>query len=247
MALINMTLQGKGGVGKSFVNSLLAQYYMKRESPLQGFDTDPVNQTFAGYKAFPVKVVKLGERIDEIDPRYFDDLIEDLVELPEDGVAVIDNGASTFMPLLNYLVESQVIEMLQDAGHQVRLHSVIIGGQALDDTMNGLAAILTYLPSVPVVVWLNEYFGKIERTVPGAAPIPFDKSSLYKNNKDRLYGLVRLPDVRKETFGRDIEDMMRARLTFDEAVASEDFKIMARQRLKNTWRVLDDAMEKAML
>ena len=50
MAKINMVLQGKGGVGKSFVASTLAQYMKnKGEEPLC-IDTDPVNTTFAATK-----------------------------------------------------------------------------------------------------------------------------------------------------------------------------------------------------
>ncbi|PKR56590.1 MULTISPECIES: conjugal transfer protein TraL [Thalassospira] len=248
MALINITLQGKGGVGKSFINSLLMQYYLKRGLEVQGFDTDPVNQTFAGYKAFPVKSIQLGEREDEINPRFFDDLIEDLVALPENAVANIDNGSSTFLPLLSYLLESQVLTMLRDAGHDVRLHCVIVGGQALEDTMRGLAEVLVHLPDIPVVVWLNEYvYGRILRARPGSEPEGFEQSALYKKNKVRFYSLVHLPAVRQSTYGHDIAQMTQSHLTFDEAVASDQFKIMAKQRLKTTWTALYGVMEEAML
>ena len=93
------------------------------------FDTDPVNRTFSGYRAFGVGTVRLGARPDEIDPRRFDRLIERIMALgasnrrarrtprrpggapttPETApqtAVVIDNGASTFLPLLGYLVES---------------------------------------------------------------------------------------------------------------------------------------------
>lgn len=246
MALINMTLQGKGGVGKSLVSSLMAQHYAATGKPTQNFDTDPVNQTFAGYKAFKAETIQLGERQDEIDPRSFDVLMEKLINAPKDGVVVVDNGASTFLPLLSYLVESQALSMLVDAGHEVRVHSVLTGGQALEDTMQGFAQILAYVPNIPVVVWLNEYFGRVERRKGGGVET-FEQSQLFKKNSDRIYGVVRLPEVRKETFGRDIEEMMQARLTFDEAVNSELFTIMARQRLRQTWRVLDEAMETAVL
>ncbi|MDP2699942.1 conjugal transfer protein TraL [Thalassospira sp.] len=248
MALINITLQGKGGVGKSFINSLLMQYYHQKNIEAHGFDTDPVNQTLAGYKAFPVKVVILGEREDEINPRFFDDLIEDLVALPENAVANIDNGSSTFLPLLSYLLESQVLTMLRESGHDVRLHCVLVGGQALDDTMRGLAEVLVHLPDIPVVVWINEFvYGRVARTRPGAEPEGFEQSALYKKNSARFHSLVRLPAVRQSTYGHDIAQMTQARLTFDEAIRSEHFKVMAKQRLKTTWRTLFNIMEEAML
>jgi hypothetical protein len=247
MALINITVQGKGGIGKSLINTLLTQYYVKRGVKVQGFDADPVNQTLASFKALPVKVTKLGDREDEINPRYFDQLIDDLVAMPEDGVAVIDNGASTFLPLLSYLVESQVLGMLSDAGHQIRLQSVITGGQPMEDTLKGLSRVLRSLPNVPAVVWLNPHEGPVENRNAGAAPKGFEEFKLYKDHKDRIHSIVNIPAVRKETFGQDISQMMQARLTFDEAVASKEFSIMARQRLKTTWNTLFSVMEEAML
>ncbi|MEQ5775709.1 conjugal transfer protein TraL [Thalassospira sp. NFXS8] len=247
MALINMTLQGKGGVGKSFISSLLAQYYLPRAENLQCFDTDPVNQTFAGYKAFPVETIRLGERQDEINARYFDALIEKIIDLPEESVVVIDNGASTFLPLLGYLVEAQAFDVLHELGHEIRLHTIVTGGQASTDTVQGLGQILTHLPELTIVVWLNEYFGRVERRAANGEIEGFEQSGLYKKNKDRIHALVRLPEVRKETFGHDVEQMMRARLTFDEAVQSPEFAVMARQRLKMTWRTLHNTMEQAVL
>lgn len=247
MALVNLTLQGKGGVGKSFVASLLAQHYLSRELPLACFDTDPVNRTFAGYKAFKVETVQLGERPDEINPRFFDNLIEKIVAAGEDDIVVIDNGASTFLPLIGYMVEAGALDFIQGASHEVRLHSVLTGGQALSDTMQGLSQVLMHVPSIPVVVWLNEYFGRIERRKDDGSVEGFEQSGLYKKHADRIHALVRLPEVRKETFGHDIEGMMRARLTFEEAANSPDFNLMARQRLRMSWATIREAMDRACL
>lgn len=246
MALINLTLQGKGGVGKSFVAALLAQYYAKRERPLACYDTDPVNQSFGGYTAFPVERVVLGERVDEINPRSFDALLERLVEAPQDGVVVIDNGAATFLPLLSYMVENQALALLQGAGHEVRIHSVLTGGSAMSDTLEGLASVLGYFPEIGTVVWLNEYFGRVELQVKGAVQ-SFEDSALYKKNRDRILAMVKLPAVRRETFGMDIELMLKRHLTFDQACEDPEFQLMSRQRLKMTWLSIEDAMERAQL
>ena len=45
MAKIHITLQGKGGVGKSFISATTAQYkHHKGQTPLC-IDTDPINST----------------------------------------------------------------------------------------------------------------------------------------------------------------------------------------------------------
>jgi MinD-like ATPase involved in chromosome partitioning or flagellar assembly len=46
---VHLVLQGKGGVGKSFVSAVLGQYFHARKGALHCFDTDPVNATFAQY------------------------------------------------------------------------------------------------------------------------------------------------------------------------------------------------------
>jgi len=132
---IHLSLQGKGGVGKSLVASLLAQYFMCRGHGVRCLDTDPVNQTLSQYKGLQVKHVKLL-RDGGIDQRGFDALMETI--LTETGTFVVDNGASTFIPLWNYILENNVIGMLRDSGKKLYVHTVVTGGQALADTLKGL-------------------------------------------------------------------------------------------------------------
>ena len=75
MANVHMILQGKGGVGKSFIASLLAQHKIADHKNILCIDTDPVNATFAGFKALNVKRLELMDG-DVINARKFDDLIE---------------------------------------------------------------------------------------------------------------------------------------------------------------------------
>src|SRR5450432_2803819 len=48
---VHFILQGKGGVGKSLISAILAQYFRGRKVTPHCFDTDPVNATFAQYQA----------------------------------------------------------------------------------------------------------------------------------------------------------------------------------------------------
>ncbi len=236
MKQVHIILQGKGGVGKSFVASLLKQHFSDRSIPARGVDTDPVNATFASYKAFDVERLEIMQG-DNIDPRAFDNLIEWIVTSDEDSVFIVDNGAATFVPLCAYLFENSVVSFLQEQGCQVILHTLLTGGQALDDTTNGIVSLFEHFPNVPVCIWINEFFGTPEKN--GKS---FEQLSLYKNNADRIHGLVRLPELRKETFGQDIKQMMENKLTFDEAVERPDFNIMAKQRLKMTWRDINNQL-----
>lgn len=58
------------------------------------------------------------------------------------------------------MMENGVVETLTKAGHQVIIHTVITGGQALNDTMNGFEVLIANFPKVPVVVWQNEFWEK---------------------------------------------------------------------------------------
>jgi hypothetical protein len=53
-ASVHIILQGKGGVGKSFVSAILAQYFRTKPAPVHCLDTDPINATFAQSSRFPV-------------------------------------------------------------------------------------------------------------------------------------------------------------------------------------------------
>ena len=48
---IHLSLQGKGGVGKSLIASILAQYFRDRGRDIHCIDTDPVNSTLFQYTA----------------------------------------------------------------------------------------------------------------------------------------------------------------------------------------------------
>jgi CO dehydrogenase nickel-insertion accessory protein CooC1 len=59
MSKIHIILQGKGGVGKSLIAAVLAQYKTsKGQNPLC-IDTDPVNATFNGFKALNVQRLQI--------------------------------------------------------------------------------------------------------------------------------------------------------------------------------------------
>jgi hypothetical protein len=222
---VHFVLQGKGGVGKSFISAILVQYFRDRAGAVQSFDTDPVNDTLSQYKGFDAKRVNiLNDETNNIDARVFDTLMDDLISV--DGICVVDNGASTFVPLMAYLVENKAVEVLQSAGKEVVVHSVITGGQAFDDTLKGLS-LMFESQDAPVVVWLNEFYGQVTRD--GKT---FTESGLYKDYKGRIRGIVKIEKGNADTFGKDMEVLGKNKLTFDEALQSPLFGIMPRQRLK---------------
>ena len=224
MAHIHLVLQGKGGVGKSMIASFIAQYKLSKGKLPLCLDTDPVNASFEAYKSLKVQRLAIMQG-DEIDPRSFDHLIELVAKTNVE--VVIDNGASTFIPLSAYLLTNHIPNLLRDMGHQLVVHTVVTGGQAASDTINGFAQLVKQFPAdVQFIVWLNPYWGPIE--LKGKT---FEDMKAYLEHKDRVSAIIRLPDLKKETFGRDLSTMLQNHLTFDEAMASPAIMIMERQRL----------------
>src|SRR6516164_10830880 len=127
---IHLTLQGKGGVGKSLVASVLAQYLREKGKEVRCIDTDPVNRTFAQYSALRADRLNLRDEHNRIEQRAFDSLMDRFLN-EDTATFVVDNGASTFLPLWHYILENDALEYLRVRGRRVYVHTVITGGQAL--------------------------------------------------------------------------------------------------------------------
>src|SRR6266852_3376544 len=110
---VHFVLQTKGGIGKSFVSTLLAQYVINETGAVRCFDTDQENTTFTNYAALLVSHLALANESQLIDPKKFDSLMETLIT--ETGNFVIDTGANTFSNLLAYMVENEVFALLRQA------------------------------------------------------------------------------------------------------------------------------------
>jgi hypothetical protein len=225
MATAHFILQGRGGVGKTLVAVMLAQALASMGRETINIDTDPVNATFSGYATLNVQRLEIMED-DEINPRSFDRLVE-MIDAAR-GDVIVDNGASSFVPLSHFLISNRVPSLLTEMGHQLVVHIVIAGAQSLLDTVHGFAQLVRQFPPEAVfVIWLNPYYGPIEHE--GKT---FEQMKAYVANKDRVSAIVRLPSLKKETYGRDLAEMLQARLTFDEAQSLGTLTIMTRQRLK---------------
>ena len=221
---IHFVLQGKGGVGKSLIASQISDYIKTKTEALAAYDTDQENTTFQSYKSLNVKPVPLMTPSRTINSKKFDSLILGLLENEEP--AVIDNGANTFSPLMAYIVENDIFTTLAESGKKVFIHTIVAGGDNLNDTVNGFSS-LAQSTEVPLVLWLNEYFGSTN-TNNG----PFLETKLFKNYAEKVIGTVTICARNPQTFGVDIQNMNKLRMTVSEAIASDKFHILEKQRLK---------------
>ena len=147
--------------------------------------------------------------------------------ITEDATFVVDNGASTFIPLWNYILRNKALDSLARKGRKVYVHTVVTGGQSLLDTLHGFKSLAETTSERNIIVWLNEYFGIIERD--GKR---FGEMNAFLENEAKVLGSVCLIRQDPDTFGRDLEDVISCKLTLEEAIKDGPFSIMMKQRLQ---------------
>jgi len=140
----------KGGVGKSVVARLLAQYFIDRELPFLGFDSDRSHgallRFYEGY-ASPV-VVDRYESLDAV--------IEAAVAEPTRRV-LVDLAAQTHEPLARWIDESGLLELAAESGVTLRYWHVMDAGR---DSVDLLTKLLDrYGDRLSYVLVLNELRG----------------------------------------------------------------------------------------
>ena len=222
--------------------SVLAQYLKEKGREVRCIDTDPVNRTFAQYGALAADRLNLRDEHNRIEQRAFDSLMERF--LTEDGATfVVDNGASTFLPLWHYLLENSALDYLRQNGRRVYVHTVITGGQALLDTLNGFHELAQTTAERNIVVWVNEYFGRVE-----AEGKKFSEMAAYH---EKFGESLRCGHIFKAksgtTFGRDVEGNDRCQAdcsTWGAAINTAKLPIMAKQRLKIVQRDLFEQLDR---
>ncbi len=131
MANIHFIGGEKGGVGKSLVSRLVAQYLIDNELPFLGFDTDRSHgallRFYAGY-ASPVLI----DRYEALDS-----IIEAAVEQPDRRI-LVDLAAQTHDPLVQWMDESGVLDMAGESGFTITYWHVMDSGRDSVDLLKKL-------------------------------------------------------------------------------------------------------------
>ena len=244
MKTIYITLQGKGGVGKTITSSYLTQYLQEennkkdKKQKIKGIDTDPNNHSFRSIKKLKIETLPLFDENQQINERNFDKLIEIFFE-NQDSTFVIDNGATSFLPLISYLVDNDIMSMLQDKFNIV-INIPITGGEAQNDTLNGMKYIIDTFQeneNVKFNIWINEFFGKVIEE--GKS---FEELEIYQQYKEHIHGVFTLPQVNPKTYGEDLRKMHKAKKIFSEIEADSNYTLMEKQRLIGYKNKIFDAL-----
>jgi hypothetical protein len=131
MANIHFIGGEKGGVGKSLVSRVLAQYLIDKDLPFLGFDTDrshgALMRFYAGY-ASPVLVDRY---------EMLDNIVEAAVARPDRRI-IVDLAAQTHDPLVKWMDESGVLDMAAEMGFTITYWHVMDAGRDSVDLLKRL-------------------------------------------------------------------------------------------------------------
>lgn len=147
MANIHLVGGEKGGVGKSLVSRVIAQYLIDHHLPFLGFDTDRSHGSLMRFYtdfASPV-VIDRCESLDAI--------VEAAVEVPERRI-LVDLAAQTHDLLVRWMDESGVLELAKELGLQVQYWHVMDSGKDSVDLLGKLFD--TFGPRLNYVIVLNQ-------------------------------------------------------------------------------------------
>ena len=131
MAKIHLIGGEKGGVGKSVVARIIAQYLIDKELPFLGFDTDRSHGSLLRfYSAYASPVIV--DRYESLDA-----IVEAAIASPEKRV-LVDLAAQTHEPLTRWMEESGVLEMAEEGGYTVTYWHVMDSGKDSVDLLKKL-------------------------------------------------------------------------------------------------------------
>ena len=131
MATIHLIGGEKGGVGKSVVARLLAQYMIDHDLPFIGFDTDKSHGSLLRFYADYASPTIIDNY------RSLDAIMEAASEQPEQRI-LVDLAAQTHHPLAQWIEESGVLELAEELGITIYYWNVMDSGKDSVDLLNKL-------------------------------------------------------------------------------------------------------------
>ena len=216
MPTINFIGGEKGGVGKSVVARVLAQYHIDNEKAFIGFDTDRSHSSFIrfynGY-AHPV-VVDSYESLDAI--------ANQLEQNPHQNV-IADLAAQTFAPVARWIADSDLFEALKEINVTINFWHVMDNGKDSVDLLGRLFD--TYGSAPHYVIVLNH--GR------GSDFSIFKQSAEYQRATSNGATLIEFPRLHEASMCKiDQQNTSFWSAANNHAVGADALGMLERQRVK---------------
>lgn len=131
MSAIHLIGGEKGGVGKSVVARVLAQYMIDHEIPFIGFDTDRSHGSLLRFYTDYASPTVID------DYQSLDAIMETALANPEQRI-LVDLAAQTHYPLTKWIDESGVLELAEELGIALYYWNVMDSGKDCVDLLDKL-------------------------------------------------------------------------------------------------------------
>jgi tRNA uridine 5-carbamoylmethylation protein Kti12 len=209
---IDIILNGKGGVGKSFFATNFVQFLKDRQIPHVAIDTDNENSTLKRFHGE-------AEFINIEDEQGIDLIFPALEKAP---LVVVDCRAASTDIFLNYFAEVKVFDILR----------------AMDTRLTVISPINHEADSIEQVKIVAEALGSRCKYVVVKNQAHSEHFTIYEKTKTRSRLIDEL-DAREivmpKLYDWLVTGLNQTNLTITAAIANSQFSLVNRQRLKN-WR-----------
>lgn len=217
----------KGGVGKSVSASALTQFLRSIGVTVHAADADPQAPKLSKFKQLKATLLPLIEN-GEIKQSAFDPFFNQI--LVSKNCTLIDTGSGAFLPILKYMQDNRLYDLLKSAGKQLYFHVVITSGPDKATTTDGAIDLLqrTKGSGAKVVIWQNERDG-----IPMYEGKSIEETDWYKRHSDQVVGVVKIKDYDNTAFTKDLHDMVEEHLTYNEIMSeNSSFTFMRKNRIQ---------------
>ena len=226
MASINFIGGEKGGVGKSVVSRILAQYHIDNEKPFVGFDTDRSHSSFIRFYstyAHPT-VVDSYESLDAIGNA--------LEQNPEQNV-IVDLAAQTFAPVARWIADSNFFDAFSELNVAINFWHVMDDGKDSVDLLGRLFD--TYGSAAHYIIVLN--YGR------GSDFSIFKRSTEYQRAIDLGATIIELPRLHDACMRKiDQQNTSFWAASNNRAAGADALGMLERQRVKMWLRSAYEAL-----
>lgn len=227
MRQVHVMFQSKGGVGKSYIASLICQRYERAglKDKVLVLDLDPDSKTLSGHYNVGARFVSVtkADKVN-IDGPAFDRLFGEIMNETRD--IIIDTGSRSATNVLQYLIAMGASDLLASKGAKLIAHTVLNAGSRRETLLNLQEVVKTLPESAEIYTWVNEYGDA--KMVPGGT---FEGSNGYKVFQNRIAKLCQIPQP--TGFGeKDAAYVIEERLTYPEALVHPDIEFAVKHRLE---------------
>ncbi|MGV6857729.1 MAG: mobilization protein [bacterium] len=187
MSSIHFVGGEKGGVGKSVVSRILAQYFIDKDQPLAVFDTDLSHGAMMRHYAEFSQPVNLTD-VEQIDP------IIELAASKEAPVILVDLAAQSSRPLFKWMLDADLLSLARDIDLQLHYWHVMDDGK---DSLNLLNEWLELFPGEEMTLHVIRNHGRgklfsalqenpIREQLAQRSAVPLDLPELHKASMHKI-------------------------------------------------------------